>query len=89
MIMGTMKDKILENISETLFEILYSFYTNSPFSDDDIQDMRKTIHEFVQAKAEMYTEQELLVDFSSGDKLIDSYIEYLLTRIEIAGSTIH
>ena len=84
-----MKEKILENISETLFEMLYSFYANSPFSDDDLQDMRKTIDEFIEAKASMCTEQELLIDFSSGDKLIDSYIEYLLTRIEMAGSTVH
>ena len=87
--MITMKEKILENISETLFEMLYSSYTNSLFSDEDLLDMKKTINEFVQAKANMYTEQELLIDFSSGDKLIDSYIEYLLTRIEIAGATVH
>ena len=84
-----MKEKILENISETLFEILYSFYSHSLFSDEDLMDMKKTINEFVQAKANMCTEQELLVDFSSGDKLIDSYIEYLLARIELAGATLH
>lgn len=87
--MITTKEKILENIGETLYEMLYSSYTNSLFSDEDLRDMRETIHEFLQAKANMCTEQELLLDFNSGDKLIDSYIEYLLTRIEIAGATVH
>lgn len=78
------KTVLLEDLKSTLTYILCQ-----DLADDERTDMLSSINAFMEANARRYSEEELLDHFDSAEKILDLFIDFLESRREMAGQTIH
>jgi hypothetical protein len=78
------KNILLENLRGTLIHILCK-----DLEEDEVQDMQNSIDDFMRHSAKHFSEQELLIEFDSAEKILDQFIAHLETRKEMAGHTLH
>ncbi len=83
------KNKTLADLGRELFDALWRTSKELGFDEDDRDGLEETIEEFIHYNAVRFTEEEFGNKFGTSDSILDLYIAYLETKLEIGSSTIH
>jgi hypothetical protein len=83
------KEEILNAIRNSLLRDLRQTMDDSPATDEDNEDARKTVNLFIEDRLSHLSGAALLERFGTAEKIMDHYAAYLETRLRVGQSTIH
>jgi len=77
-------------IKEIFDNFIISLITTSKelgLEDGEMEGMRTVVTEFIRTKAKEMNDEELLIAFGNQHEILDSYIAFLETKLEVGKAT--
>ncbi len=83
------KEFILQSIEDALVQVMTEPKDEFGIVVDDPEDAVQRIREFIRVLEGRYSESELKTKFTTWEEILDHYISYLESLLDIGDATIH